>query len=897
MRKNTGIIFLILVFVLTGYGTAFAADPMPGSQFFYLGMGAGNFSLGGAGSSQLGNPEGIFYNPALMAVNEQFRIGLNYGAIGADNNYSSLGFSLPSSRGVFTFNILYADTPGTGILESGKTTGLKSAFSKMITPHFLFGFGINIMNTEFRPGNSSDFAGAFDLGFMFLETGTDIEIKKSLKEKGFGFRDFIFGFSFMNLGWGLDSGGYRSFPDASLKTGVSFSFFKSSIIDISFMGDLTVPFSDFQVRANFGAGARFFDILNARIGVVVGNKNLGPITLGLSINPKIADGSLELAYALVPFDFNNNINETGHFVSLNVTFGALDREPPVVRMKSRVEHFSPNNDGVKDNVIFDISIGDNRILKGWVVEIKDSKGRIVKRLTSHGESRETLSFKLFFEKLFARKQSVKVPKTWVWNGTGTDGKRVADGVYTFQARAWDAKKNMGFSTKGTIVVDTVAPQADLKVNLTLFSPNNDGKKDFIIIDQKTTGKDVDWQGIIKNDKGKVVRKFTWKKRPDGKQKWDGKDNDGKIVKDGIYTYILKGIDKAGNKIEKKLTNITVSTKLTAVDVSTDRDAFSPNKDNVADTVTFTPVIENRKFFESWKLLITDKLGNEIKSYSGKIRVPAKIIWNGQTKDGLTVNDGVYSYILYAFYKDGNNPKSFKKKIIVDTKAPVIYLKTSPKLFSPDEDGENDQLKIIIKIDDVSPIKKWKLVIKEKGRIFKTFTGVNLKKSSFIIIWNGKSDKGMIVESASKYKIEMYAWDLLGNKGKSNISEIEIDILVIKTSRGLKIRISNIEFAFNKWVLKKPNSPILNRVGEILKKYADYKVLIEGYTDNIGNRNYNIMLSSRRARTVMKYLIKRGIKAERMIAQGLGMARPVASNRTSWGRAKNRRVEFILVKDE
>ncbi len=75
------------------------------------------------------------------------------------------------------------------------------------------------------------------------------------------------------------------------------------------------------------------------------------------------------------------------------------------------------------------------------------------------------------------------------------------------------------------------------------------------------------------------------------------------------------------------------------------------------------------------------------------------------------------------------------------------------------------------------------------------------------------------------------------------------------------------------------------------------VFIEGHTDGTGDVEYNLMLSTRRARTVLRYLLKRGVEDSRMLAKGLGMSMPVANNTTEEGRAKNRRVEFILVKDE
>jgi outer membrane protein OmpA-like peptidoglycan-associated protein len=89
--------------------------------------------------------------------------------------------------------------------------------------------------------------------------------------------------------------------------------------------------------------------------------------------------------------------------------------------------------------------------------------------------------------------------------------------------------------------------------------------------------------------------------------------------------------------------------------------------------------------------------------------------------------------------------------------------------------------------------------------------------------------------------------------------------------------------------------MLETVYNSLEAYPNVKVEIDGHTDNEGSGDYNRVLSEERAKTVMKYLINRGISADRLSAKGYGKERPVASNNTAEGRAKNRRVELVPVK--
>ena len=102
------------------------------------------------------------------------------------------------------------------------------------------------------------------------------------------------------------------------------------------------------------------------------------------------------------------------------------------------------------------------------------------------------------------------------------------------------------------------------------------------------------------------------------------------------------------------------------------------------------------------------------------------------------------------------------------------------------------------------------------------------------------------------------------------------------------------FATNKDVILKNSFPVLQAVGDALKaQRVIRRIRIEGHTDDRGKREYNIELSDRRAKSVMRFLTDYGVEASRMEAQGFGPLRPVASNATVKGRADNRRVEFVI----
>lgn len=109
-----------------------------------------------------------------------------------------------------------------------------------------------------------------------------------------------------------------------------------------------------------------------------------------------------------------------------------------------------------------------------------------------------------------------------------------------------------------------------------------------------------------------------------------------------------------------------------------------------------------------------------------------------------------------------------------------------------------------------------------------------------------------------------------------------------------LKARNIQFETGKATIKPVSYSILNEVANILKTYDYYNVNIDGHTDNVGKADLNLKLSQARAQAALDYLVKQGVDASRMTAQGYGLTKPIADNKTAAGRAQNRRVEFNLI---
>jgi len=118
--------------------------------------------------------------------------------------------------------------------------------------------------------------------------------------------------------------------------------------------------------------------------------------------------------------------------------------------------------------------------------------------------------------------------------------------------------------------------------------------------------------------------------------------------------------------------------------------------------------------------------------------------------------------------------------------------------------------------------------------------------------------------------------------------------VKQTENGLLVQMaSDILFDVNSAVLKPEAVDQISKVGDVIAKYKDDRVRIEGHTDSAGATAYNEDLSLKRADAVKRVLLSRGVQEPQMLVLGLGETKPVADNADPAGRSRNRRVELHI----
>ena len=110
---------------------------------------------------------------------------------------------------------------------------------------------------------------------------------------------------------------------------------------------------------------------------------------------------------------------------------------------------------------------------------------------------------------------------------------------------------------------------------------------------------------------------------------------------------------------------------------------------------------------------------------------------------------------------------------------------------------------------------------------------------------------------------------------------------------IKFMYEDIHFQKGQHSLNAEAQDVLKRKAAWLMKNPDFKVLVEGHTDERGSKEYNFALGDLRAGAVKSFLIRQGIESPRLVAISYGNERPIDTGKTEKGREKNRRVHFVI----
>jgi len=168
-----------------------------------------------------------------------------------------------------------------------------------------------------------------------------------------------------------------------------------------------------------------------------------------------------------------------------------------------------------------------------------------------------------------------------------------------------------------------------------------------------------------------------------------------------------------------------------------------------------------------------------------------------------------------------------------------------------------------------------------------------EKGSFLVTIPTNKDYALNV-SKKGYAFYSENFSMTEKANKKEPFEINIPLIPIEKV-GEAITLKNVFFDLDKATLKPKSKIELDKLYSFLEENTTIKIELRGHTDNQGEEAYNLTLSDNRAKAVVDYLVKKGIDNSRLSYKGYGESKPIASNDTKEGRAKNRRTEYVILK--
>lgn len=275
------------------------------------------------------------------------------------------------------------------------------------------------------------------------------------------------------------------------------------------------------------------------------------------------------------------------------------------------------------------------------------------------------------------------------------------------------------------------------------------------------------------------------------------------------------------------------------------------------------------------------------------------VLDGATGDNLVANIGLFEQDVLLKSLDSDATGQFK---IADLDPGVYTLKANAVDYEPYEVG------LLVKAGEVTPVTVALNSIPKTGTLIVNIIDIGTKEMIMSNVTVGEMAAEMVpgrfekVLDPGTYRVRIMAEDknYLPYERTVNIEAgktLEIEAALVK--KEFKIVLPEVYFEFDKSNIKPESYPVLDGAAKTIKTVfegnAAVKIEVQGHTDSKGSDAYNLNLSNERAGSVKQYLVlNHNLNPDRLLARGYGESRPVTSNDSDEGRAKNRRVEFVVI---
>jgi outer membrane protein OmpA-like peptidoglycan-associated protein len=203
--------------------------------------------------------------------------------------------------------------------------------------------------------------------------------------------------------------------------------------------------------------------------------------------------------------------------------------------------------------------------------------------------------------------------------------------------------------------------------------------------------------------------------------------------------------------------------------------------------------------------------------------------------------------------------------------------------------EHEKVKAVADVTDV-----------RSGQRMKMKVAYNNESTGEVIV--ADAGESVLLRKGDRYQVvttsnEGYSYAIANIEAQASASNepLAINMPVTQLVEGAKLMLNHIYFKTNSADLNETSTLELKSIVELLKNNPRLVIEISAHTDDVGSDGYNLQLSQKRASSVTTYINKNGIALQQLVAKGYGKNQPIAPNDSEENRAKNRRVELLIVK--
>lgn len=482
-----------------------------------------------------------------------------------------------------------------------------------------------------------------------------------------------------------------------------------------------------------GLGLRFGEDLSAELGWRWSASDPAAFSPVPAFSLRYTGGFLGRAAAGTAASFEAGFrrapSSSAAFASLGVSGGGRDDRGPQVSIGPLEPAYSP---ALVSEIQVPLAANDPSGIESWKMSVYADDGSAVfeasggKTATAGGDP---------LSRLFSVSLPTKVP------GSVAMPLPRKDGVYRLRASARDLRGNESRSDEVLLAVDGTPPLASARIEgLAAFSPNGDGSRDSIAVLQEGSSEKA-WTGtFFQLPSRRPVRTFVWEDGAPMPFAWDGRDDAGAYVADGVYEYVLSSADPAGNGGKATVTGIVVDAEPAGLSVDVEPRTLAAEGDPRFTSLDIAVRASRGRGLLTWEVAVVAEGGRIFRSWRGSSArlapLPTSIRFDGRSAEGDPIPDGRYRARVAVEYDNGDRIEAASRTFVADNAKPSGRVRASSALLRVDAGGRT------VLYHDLSPGADWTGVVEDEGgRPVRTFALGAARETE--VEWNGLDDAGQV----------------------------------------------------------------------------------------------------------------------------------------------------------